>query len=381
MRYRKLSDLQRDVETFSGSWELSPEHELVYKERRRQTMDHRLQTAATENPPAEKQASFKASIVSAEPDALVVSVTVQEDEKRITTGLVKLSGKWELDSKNRITFSVKRGLDRYDKLTFQGAWEINDNFQVTYAFSTQQVLEGKGKKRRRVTKVLQELVFEGEWDISDKHCLTYLIGVDSESSFRFRGTFETSSILAKKGEIRYQAVPTPINWSEAEIGAALATIKKKKTKASAGIEYKTSRGVKKRLTQTITFFGKWKLSDDLALSFELERADGRRSEIKVVPILSNCSEAEIGATLTTVRKKKIKVSVGADMNLKKLQGSGIRRLLPDEISVDLTSKEGDPLGVEVVLTKDLFDGNARTFIRFRESLKETAVEAGVRIPW
>ena len=345
MRYRKLSDLQRDVETFSGSWELSPEHELVYKERRRGP-----------NGLTTKEATIKGSLVAAEPDALVVSVTVQESDpnpqrigtvsaragrsrpiRRVVTGLVKLSGKWELDSKNRITFSIGKSFaiaqDRGSlgkarepgKLTFQGAWEINDNFQVTYAFSTQQVLEGKGKKRRRVTKVLQELVFEGEWDISDKHCLTYLIGVDSESSFRFRGTFETSSILAKKGEIRYQA----------------------------GIEYKTSRGAKKRLTQTITFFGKWKLSDDLALFFELERADGKRSEFRV----------------------------GTEFNLKKLQGPGIRRLLPDEISVDLTSKEGDPLGVEVVLTKDLFDGNARTFVRFRESLKETAVEAGVRIPW
>ena len=51
------------------------------------------------------------------------------------------------------------------------------------------------------------------------------------------------------------------------------------------------------------------------------------------------------------------------------------------MTVNLTSTEGDPLGVELVLTKDLFDGNAQTFVRFRESLKETAVEAGVKIPW
>lgn len=308
MRYKKLSDLQKDTETLSGRWDLTPEHEVSYRERR-----------------LDREATIKGSLVAAEPDALVVSVTVQEDEKRTVTGLVKLSGKWELDAKNRITFSIKRGTGRYDKLTFQGAWAINDNFQVTYSFSTQQVLEGSGKKRRRVTKVTQELFFEGHWDISEKNCLTYLIGVDSDSAFRFRGTFVTSSILAKEGEIRYQV----------------------------GVEYKTSRGAKKRSLQTITFFGKWKLSDDLALSFELEYADGRRSEIKV----------------------------GADISLKKLRGPGLRRLLPDQVSVDLTSKEGDPLGVELVLTKDLFDGNAQTFVRFRESLKETALEAGITIPW
>ncbi|MFH1800124.1 MAG: hypothetical protein ABH891_04665 [Candidatus Omnitrophota bacterium] len=308
MRCRKLADLQKDIETFDGKWELSPTHELTYKERG-----------------GDKEATIKGLLVAVEPDALVISVTMKEDEKRTVTGLVKLSGKWELDEKNRITFSVKRGLDRYGKLTFQGSWEINDNFQVTYSFSTQQVLEGSGKKRRRVTRTTQKLIFEGRWDFSEKNCLTYLIGVDSGSSFRFRGTFETHSILAKKGEIRYQV----------------------------GVEYKTSRGAKKWLTQTITLFGKWKLSDDLALSFELERADGRRSEIRV----------------------------GADLSLKKLQGPGLRRLLSDEVSVDLKNREGDPLGIELVLTKDLFDGNAQTFVRFRESLKETAVEAGLTIPW
>ena len=52
-----------------------------------------------------------------------------------------------------------------------------------------------------------------------------------------------------------------------------------------------------------------------------------------------------------------------------------------QMTVNLTSKEGDPLGVELVLTKDLFDGNAQTFVQFRESTKETAVEAGIKIPW
>ncbi len=316
MKYRKLSDLQKEVETLEGKWELSPGHELVYTE-------HRRQTAVTENTQTEKQASFKASLVAAEPEALVILVTTKEDENRTVTGFVKLSGKWALDVKNRITFSVKRGLGRDDKLTFQGAWEINDNFQITYAFSTEEVFQGAGKKKRRVTRVAQELVFDGHWDISEKNRLTYLIGGDSESAFRFRGTFETASILAKQGEIRYQA----------------------------GIEYKTSRGTKKRRARTITLFGKWKLSDDLALSFELECADGRRPEIRF----------------------------GTEFNLKKWRGR--LPLLPDEVAVNLVSSGRKPLGIELVLSKDLFDGNARTFIRFRESLREKAVEAGITIPW
>ena len=366
MKYKKLSDLQRDVETLKGAWELSPNHELVYKERRaglgtsatEALADRR--TSGLENF-ADKEATIRGSLVAAEPDALVVSVTVQEDSnpnpqrigtasaragrsrpiRRTVTGLVKLSGKWELDENNRITFSIKREFDKDNKLTFQGAWEVNDNFEVVYSFETRQVLGGRGKKRRHITKTAQELIFKGEWDISEKNCLTYLIGsstlssltgraskeqaCDSESAFRFRGAFETPSILAKKGEIRYQA----------------------------GIEYQLKTGVRKQLTQTITLFGKWKLSDDLALSFELECADGRRTEVKA----------------------------GFDFNVKKFLKKRVPVFLPDEVTVSLTSRTGNPLGVEVILTKELFEENAQTFVRLRRSMEETAVEAGIKIPW
>jgi hypothetical protein len=194
---------------------------------------------------------------------------------------------------------------------------------VTYSLETQSILEGTGKKRRRVQKTTQELVFEGRWDVSEKNCLTYQIGVDSESTFRFRGTFETQSMLAKEGEIRYQV----------------------------GVEFTTSFGETQRVTKTISLFGKWKLSDELELSFELECADGRRPAI----------------------------SMGIELDLERFQERC--PLLPDRVAVNLKSREGDPLGVEVVLTKDLFEGNVQTFVRFRDSMKEIAIEAGIKIPW
>jgi len=313
MRYRKLSDLQRDIETFEGKWELSPEHELTYKERQ-----------SVPGAPPEAEASFKASLVAAEPDALVVSVTVKEDKKRTVTGLVKLAGEWQLDEKNRITFSVKKAFDKYDTLTFEGAWEVNKNHEVAYSFEARQVTEGRGKVRRRVTKITQELVFKGEWQLTEKNKLTYLIGVDSESAFRFRGTFETASIRAKTGEIRYRA----------------------------GIEYKTARGARKRVTRTIVLFGEWKLSDDLALTFAIEYADGRRSEMRV----------------------------GADIIVPKT-GGGLDCVLPDHLSANLVGRTGEPLGLELVLSKEFFEGNVQLFARFVQAPDESRAEAGVKILW
>jgi len=76
-------------------------------------------------------------------------------------------------------------------------------------------------------------------------------------------------------------------------------------------------------------------------------------------------------------------------NGKRETGAGFKVALvasePDalvvSVTVNLTSREKDPLGVEVVLTKDLFDDNVQTFVRFRESMKETALNAGIIIPW
>ena len=47
----------------------------------------------------------------------------------------------------------------------------------------------------------------------------------------------------------------------------------------------------------------------------------------------------------------------------------------------LISASADPLGVEVVLTKDFLEGNAQAFVRLKKTLQENAVEAGITIPW
>jgi hypothetical protein len=379
MKYRKLSDIQKAIEADEYEWELSPDHELTYKER-----------ATGHGPRAtvkEKEACFTAPIVAAEPDALVVAVAVEEacdpNPQRIgtdsartrrsrpirtVTGLIRLSGKWELDEKNRITFtlgtratlarqSIDGGVHGPSKsrgpcvLTFQGAWEVNEHHEVVYTFTMPQWpgTASSGTRRSRTsreTRIKQELVFKGTWDLSDKNCLTYLVGVDSDSAFRFRGTFEGStqlqqsgtdsartrssrpirSILAKKGEIRYQV----------------------------GVEYKTSRGARKRQKQTITLFGKWKFSDDLALSFEIEYAEGRRSEMRV----------------------------GIELNLRTTgHEPWATNLFPDTISLNLVSRTGDPLGLELVLTKDFYDGDVQLFARFLRSAEETRGEFGVKILW
>ncbi len=285
MKISRLNDLIEEGKTTKGKWELTPNHELQYKSKD-QNEEYKL----------------TGTLIAVEPGALVFSVTERQTDQKIVTSIHKLGGSWKLNPKNQITFEVEKEQGRNDVLTFKGTWKVNDNHEIVYTYEKTQL--------KRKTKESQELVFKGYWDITDKNRLTYLLGGDSSSAFRFRGAFQTQSILAKKGEIRYQV----------------------------GVEV-----VGKHKIQTIALFGKWKLSRDLSLDFEIEYANGRKKTI----------------------------TFGGDYAFNDTT----------QISVNLKSRAGQPLGIELIFTKDIFGKDGQAFVRLQKSLEESRVEAGVRLKW
>ncbi len=284
MKLTKFNELLEDGEVIKGDWELGPNHELRY---RAEGLDEEFK--------------FIGSLIATEPEALVFSVTEKQSDQKVVTSIQKLNGAWKLNSKNQITFAVEKESGENDTLTFQSGWKVNDTHEIVYTYE-QINLKTKQKE-------IQELVFKGYWDISEKNRLTYYLGVDSDSSFRFRGAFQTKSILAKKGEIRYQA----------------------------GVEV-----AGKRKTQAITLFGRWIVSRDLNLDFEIVYEDGKKS-----------------------------ISFGGQYSLDDKR----------QITVNLKRKDGEPLGLELILTQDMFNGNGQAFVRLQKSLEESSIEAGVRFVW
>ncbi len=285
MRITKLDDLIERSASVKGRWEITPNHEVQYRSQGK-----------------EEEFKFKGSIIAAEPDALIVSITEKQSDQKIVTSLGKLQGSWKLDSKNRIVFEVEKEKGKKDSLTFKGGWRINDSNELVYTYQQTDL-----KRKRRITR---ELAFHGFWDISDQHRLTYWLGGDSDSAFRFRGAFQTRSILAKQGALRYQA----------------------------GIEINGRHKI-----QTIALFGKWKMSHNLELSFEVEYADGVRKAI----------------------------TFGGEYALSD----------DSRITVNLKTEQGEPLGIELVLTKDIFGKDGQAFMRLERFLEESGVEAGMRFRW
>jgi hypothetical protein len=273
-----------DGEEIKGRWEITPDHEIQYKKIGQ-----------------DEEIKARGSLVATEPDALVISVTERQTDQTVVTSIYKLIGSWKANPKNQLVFEVEKEQGKNDVLTFRERWKINSQHEIVYAYK-QASLKTKKKESR-------ELNFQGYWDVTDKNRLTYFIGGDSESAFRFRGAFQTKSIHAKKNEIRYQ------------LGVEVAG---------------------KHKVQTIALFGKWKVSRDLALDFEIEYEDGARA-------IAFGGEYALGDDST--------------------------------VEVNLKSQEGKPLGVELILTKDVFGKDGQAFVRLQKSLEESRVEVGVRVKW
>jgi hypothetical protein len=283
MKLTRLNELIEDGEVVRGEWELDRNHEVRYRVKG-----------------ASEEVKLKASLFEVKPEALVLAVTQRKEKHRVTTSLLKLTGTWRVDGKNRILFEVEKEAGKNDRLLFQGAWELGPHHEIIYSYETTRL---KTKTQRT-----QTLVFKGYWDLSERHRLAFLIEGDTNSRLRFRGAFQTKSILAKAGEIRY----------------------------SIGVELESRHEVR-----TVTLFGKWKISRDLELSFEMEYGGGEKRALTF--------------------------------------GGAYHFNEDTSLEVRLKARDGKPLGVEVIFWRDFFGKNGQFFVRLRKTFEESAAEAGVRL--
>ena len=286
MRLNRLNQLVGpDGASVDGTWRLARGNELQYR---------RLGDR--------EEVVVSGPLVGAGPNGLSFRVEADSLEGDRVGETLELRGRWQADPENRLTFLAERRAGKTDVLKLEGGWEIGPSQQILYRFEREEL----GRKSRTA----RLLRFSGYWDLDEEKRLTYVLDKGSGSEFRFRGAFQTHSVLAKTGAIRWQ------------LGAELDG---------------------RRPARTVTLFGKWKLSRRLDLSFEVPYSGGR------------------------VRG----IDFGAELGLDS-RGNLACRLL---------TRRGEPLGLEVLLTRSFFRGDGELFARLRRSAEETAVEAGVRVRW
>ena len=285
MRLNSLNQLVQGREVIDGEWRLTKRHRVEYRRRGK-----------------EQEIVLTGDLVAAEGNGLVIRVREDHSEGDLVSRTVTLRGRWEADPGNRLTFLVERRSQQRDRLTFSGGWEVGESNEILYRYERLQL-----KTKQRGTHTL---TFRGYWDLDAAHRLTYVLNRDSNSVFRFRGAFQTPTVLAKEGVIRYQV----------------------------GVE---AEGRKR--FQTVTLFGRWKLSKKLSLDFEIPYGNGFSRTMT------------FGATYSVT--------------------------LQNSIQAQLTTQERKPLGLQVIFTREFLKNSGGVFVRLRKSLEETEVEGGLRFRW
>ncbi len=246
----KKTQLRKVV--LNGAWRLTPENDLEY----------RLVGSTSRH--LGKSILFRGILKDPSGSLLSFSAKRIEGFSGKVSSRIDLKGRWQSDRNNRITFIVSRAQGASNTLRFEGAWEANKNNLLVYRYS----------KTHLKTKVKQTqiLIFKGFWAVG-KNRLVYRLEGRSDSSFSFKAAFQTRSIRAKAGAIKYQV----------------------------GIIYSRG-GVKRTRKQTVTIFGTWKLSKDLSLEFTVKSYGSKSYRIS------------LGIQALIWEKGKLKLSLTSDRN-------------------------------------------------------------------
>ncbi|MFA5157149.1 MAG: hypothetical protein WC532_07175 [Candidatus Omnitrophota bacterium] len=206
-----------------GAWSLTEEHQL------RLTLDKWGRQTFGD------QLTLQGEIIAGQKNSLLFAVTSRAKDGRQSVYILELSGSWQADIRNRLTFKANKERASYDLLTFEAAWQVDENYKLIYRYKKEDLL----RKRKRI----QAIAFQGHWDIRDKARLSYVLDKNSGSSFDFK----TSLGIFKDNYIKY------------ELGIGLA---------------QRVRPVRRR----IIFSGKWQVNKNAGLVFSVEQGSKKIQE-------------------------------------------------------------------------------------------------------
>ncbi|MCK4852428.1 MAG: hypothetical protein KAS86_04860 [Candidatus Omnitrophica bacterium] len=276
--------------TVEGTWALTPEHDL------------KLRVSGSSRPLSGKTIIFRGHIEHAKGDSLTFRIREYENILGIRSGTISLKGRWRADRYNRITFEVRKGKGRYDTLTFQGAWNVTKSNELIYKY----------RKTRLKTKEREEktLIFRGYWQLG-KGRLLYRLERSSDSFFSFKASFRSGALSSNDRTMRY----------------------------TVGITYSKGK-VFRKVRETVTIYGNWRLARDLKVWFEVTYSGGRRKKI--------------------------------EFGLEKLIRKG------SSINLFLRDKSGGNLGISVEFLKT-FRNDAEFFLALSRAGKESSILGGVTV--
>ena len=262
----------------SGKWSLDKEHNLSL------ALDK-------ENNLSTDKLTLTGEIIDARADELAFSMTTKDSAGRTHLSILKLSGRWQVDKYNRLSFLVAKENDLYDTLTLGGAWEVNKQNQIIYTYTKTDL--------KRKEKITHSITFKGHWDITEKNRVFYVLNKELDSGFNFQVS------LGKP--------------------------------AKRGLEYELGIGLKPK-NRKLLLFGSWRIFEKLGLLFEMPYEEGK---IRSIVFGAECRIAN-GTNLELRLRNDLHKELGISLKLNKsiLNGCGDAFLQALKDGKDVTVRTG-----------------------------------------
>lgn len=264
-----------------GGWALDNEHNLVL------TLDK------WGNQIAGNKLTVESELIDAKDNRLSFAVTSKDGEGNDHIYIVKLGGRWQADEHNRLSFNIEKEKGITDRITLQGAWEVNKQNELIYIYEK----SARGKEE----KITKTITLKGYWDITEKYRIIYVLNKEIESEFDFK-----------------VSVGKPVGRGLGyEIGVGASPSKK-----------------------TITLFGSWKVNKKMGLLFEMPYAEGKINSV----IFGAWGKLDKNLNLEMRLENKIGEDLGIDVKLSRRildgQGEAFIRALKSQKEVSIVAGVG-----------------------------------------
>lgn len=290
--WRKERNLPNKI-TFTGNWDLDANHclELKLKE---------------DNPPFIESSTLTihGDIISLEADKLTFELKTVDRRGQAHFALFKFAGELNCDGANQVFFSVSKKQGS-DTLLLGAGWRLNKNQQITFKFRKN--LSGNARPL-----LLNYVTISGFWQVAGVNKLCYILSAGPDKSFDFRAFLQTANLYPKKNSIKYR------------LGAGITQDQRAKAKL-------------------VTFYGEWKFSRGLSLSFEMAYDKGRMHGL------------EFGAEVAIDKANRVVLA--------------------------LKDAQGKDFGLKLTFTHRFWKHlDAQVFLKIKKTLKEQGIDVGVIFP-
>lgn len=273
-----------------GAWQVDRTNRLAYLVESREhelprrmvldgvwslTPDHRLALTLRETTQLRRQVLyFTGALVEARARTLAVALDRRAGEGRRTAERLTLTGRWQADDRNRLSFLASRGQGTEDRLTLQGAWRVGTGHELLYQY----------RRPSRPTNglAIHTLRFDGTWAVSDARHVVYQLERSGDSAFAFRANLQSRRVDAADGRLVYQ------------VGVGLAHGRRGQTR--------------------VELVGQWKVHPDLSVSLELPSV-GRRHALRFRSAVRAAQRGQLELELSTEQGEPLGVAVSFNRRL------------------------------------------------------------------